>query len=125
MSLFVPSLRKAHSLTGRITPELVETAFKAVKRNRGAAGVDRVSIDMFEKNKEVNLASILRDLKDGSLILWKAFHNRNYAKVVVMQRCHAAGTSLHPARPEFAVRASPQTHCKYSLIWVWGCRSDR
>ena len=49
----------------------------------------------------------------------------NYAKVVVMQRCHAAGTSLHPARPEFAVRASPQTHCKYSLIWVWGCRSDR
>ena len=66
MSLFVPSLRKAHSLTGRITPELVETAFKAVKRNRGAAGVDRVSIDMFEKNKEANLASILRDLKDGS-----------------------------------------------------------
>jgi hypothetical protein len=31
-------LRKVHSLTGRITPELMREAFKAVKRNRGAAG---------------------------------------------------------------------------------------
>ena len=66
MTVFVPNKRKAHSLTGRITPQLVEAAFKAVKRNRGAAGVDRVSIEMFEKNKEANLASLLRQLKDGS-----------------------------------------------------------
>lgn len=66
MSVFVPNKRKAHSLTGRITPQLVEAAFKAVKRNRGAAGVDRVSIQMFEKNKEANLAALLRQLKDGS-----------------------------------------------------------
>ena len=66
MSVFVPNRHKVHSLTGRITYELVETAFKAVKRNRGAAGVDRVSITMFEQNKEANLQSILRDLKDGS-----------------------------------------------------------
>jgi RNA-directed DNA polymerase len=66
MSVFVPNKRKAHSLTGRITSELVEAAFKAVKRNRGAAGVDRVSIEMFEKNLPANLASIRRDLKDGS-----------------------------------------------------------
>jgi RNA-directed DNA polymerase len=66
MNVFVPNKSKVHSLTGRITPELVEAAFKAVKRNRGAAGVDRVSIEMFEQNLQANLASILRELKDGS-----------------------------------------------------------
>ena len=35
---------KAHSLTGRITDGLMLAAFKAVKRNRGAAGIDKVSI---------------------------------------------------------------------------------
>lgn len=66
MELFVSNQIKAHSLTGRITPELVRAAFKAVKRNRGAAGIDRVSINMFEANLQENLDSILRDLKDGS-----------------------------------------------------------
>ncbi|MBI4664374.1 MAG: group II intron reverse transcriptase/maturase [Verrucomicrobia bacterium] len=66
MSVFVPNQRKVHSLTGRITPKLVLTAFKAVKRNRGAAGIDKVSIQMFEQNLDANLASLLRDLKDGS-----------------------------------------------------------
>jgi RNA-directed DNA polymerase len=66
MSVFVSSKCKVHSLTGRITPQLVEAAYKAVKRNRGAAGIDRVSINMFDANKEANLGSILRDLKDGS-----------------------------------------------------------
>nr|VFK48828.1 MAG: hypothetical protein BECKTC1821E_GA0114239_11353 [Candidatus Kentron sp. TC] len=31
-------------MTGRITPKLVRKAFKNVKRNRGAAGIDKVSI---------------------------------------------------------------------------------
>jgi hypothetical protein len=31
--------KKVHSLTGRITPELMREAFKSVKRNRGAAGI--------------------------------------------------------------------------------------
>ena len=66
MELFVSSKIKAHSLTGRITPELVRSAFKAVKRNRGAAGIDKVSIQMFAANLDANLDSILRDLKDGS-----------------------------------------------------------
>jgi len=35
---------KAHSLTGRITPKLMRQAFQAVRRNRGAAGIDKVSI---------------------------------------------------------------------------------
>ncbi len=66
METFVSSKIKVHSLTGRITPALLRTAFKAVKRNRGAAGIDRVSIKMFEANLEENLDSLMRDLKDGS-----------------------------------------------------------
>ncbi len=54
---------KVHSLTGRITPTLMQQAFRAVKRNRGAAGVDKVSINMFDANREENLAALMRDLK--------------------------------------------------------------
>jgi group II intron reverse transcriptase/maturase len=57
---------KAHSLTGRITPKLMGQAFQAVKRNRGAAGVDKVSINMFDANREENLAALMRDLKTGA-----------------------------------------------------------
>lgn len=57
---------KAHSLTGRITSELMFKAFKAVKRNRGAAGIDKVSIKMFEANLEQNLLALMRDLKVGN-----------------------------------------------------------
>ena len=56
---------KVHSLTGRITPQLMRQAFQAVKRNRGAAGVDKVSIRMFAANLEENLAALMRDLKTG------------------------------------------------------------
>ena len=55
--------RKVHSLTGRIDDRLMMQAFKAVKRNRGAAGIDKVSIGMFEKNLDANLTSLKRDLK--------------------------------------------------------------
>lgn len=55
--------RKAHSLTGRIDDRLMMQAFKAVKRNRGAAGIDKVSIGMFEANLDANLAALKRDLK--------------------------------------------------------------
>lgn len=37
---------KAHSLTGRITLDLMRRSFQAVKRNRGAAGVDKVSVEI-------------------------------------------------------------------------------
>lgn len=57
---------KAHSLTGRITPELMRQAFKTVKRNRGAAGVDKVSVEMFEANLDANLEALMRDLKGGT-----------------------------------------------------------
>jgi len=57
---------KVHSLTGRITPKLMLEAFRAVRRNRGAAGVDKVSIAMFAANLEENLAALMRDLKAGT-----------------------------------------------------------
>ena len=56
---------KVHSLTGRIHLGLMIQAFQAVKRNRGAAGVDKVSIDMFEANRDENLTALMRDLKSG------------------------------------------------------------
>jgi RNA-directed DNA polymerase len=56
---------KVHSLTGRITEELMLKAFKAVKKNRGAAGIDRMTISMYEKNLTENLSSLMRELKRG------------------------------------------------------------
>lgn len=54
---------KVHSLTGRIDMARLHSAFRSVKRNRGAAGIDKVSIQLFEANLEQNLASLLADLK--------------------------------------------------------------
>lgn len=66
MALFPTAKIKAHSLTGRITLPLLHAAFKAVKRNRGAAGIDRVSLKQFEANLVENLQALERGLKDGS-----------------------------------------------------------
>jgi group II intron reverse transcriptase/maturase len=57
---------KVHSLTGRITSSLMRQAFQAVKRNRGAAGVDKVSIKLFAANLEENLTALMRELKTGT-----------------------------------------------------------
>src|SRR3989441_6182130 len=65
MALFPIAKIKAHSLTGRITQPLLHAAFKAVKHNRGAAGIDRVSLKMFEANLADNLFALERDLKNG------------------------------------------------------------
>jgi group II intron reverse transcriptase/maturase len=62
----MPKKRKVHSLTGRIDLRLMHQAFKAVKRNRGAAGIDKVSIEMFAANLEENLAALMKDLKAGT-----------------------------------------------------------
>ncbi len=56
---------KVHSLTGRITEELMLKAFKAVKKNRGAAGIDKMTISMYERNLPENLRSLMRELKQG------------------------------------------------------------
>ncbi len=55
--------RKVHSLTGRITFKVMLQAFRAIKRNRGAAGVDKQSIKMFEANRDENLLALMKELK--------------------------------------------------------------
>ena len=41
-------------------------SWRSVRRNRGAAGVDKVSVQMFETHLDANLARLMRELKDGS-----------------------------------------------------------
>jgi RNA-directed DNA polymerase len=55
-----------HSLTGRITWEVMHEAYKNVKRNRGAAGIDKVSIGMYERDLDQNLESLMRKLKSDT-----------------------------------------------------------
>jgi len=55
---------KAHSLTGRITLPLLVDAFRKVKRNRGAAGIDKVSITLYESNLGQLLPALMRRLKE-------------------------------------------------------------
>ena len=61
-----PRKLRVHSLTGRITPEVMRKAFTMVKRNRGAAGLDQESIKMCEANLEENLLALMRDVKSGT-----------------------------------------------------------
>lgn len=66
MNVMTKGKQKVHSLTGRITSRLMYESWKCVRRNRGAAGIDKVSIQMFEQNLDANLERLLRELKDGS-----------------------------------------------------------
>jgi RNA-directed DNA polymerase len=72
--------QKVHSLTGRIDDRLMREAFKAVKRNRGAAGIDKVSIAMFEENLDANLASLMKDLKTRGTFVPKPLRRKWIAK---------------------------------------------
>jgi group II intron reverse transcriptase/maturase len=77
--------QKVHSLTGRITPEVMQQAFKNVKRNRGAAGIDKVSIKMFEANLEDNLLALMRDLL---LALMRDLKTRGRFKPMPLRRVY-------------------------------------
>lgn len=59
----MPKKCKIHSLTGRITPTLMIEAWKAVRRNRGAAGIDKVSIEMYSQHVGTFLEKLMRELK--------------------------------------------------------------
>ena len=63
---FMSNKVKVHSLTGRITPLVMRKAFRSVKRNRGAPGIDRVSVEMFARQLDQNLDALMRELKDGT-----------------------------------------------------------
>jgi RNA-directed DNA polymerase len=57
---------KTFSLMGCIHYPSLSVAFRNVKRNRGAAGIDKVSIGMFEANFDQNVQALARRLKNGS-----------------------------------------------------------
>ena len=51
-------------LFGRLcSAEYLEKGFKAVKRNKGSAGIDGVTIEDFENRLEEELSQLSRDLK--------------------------------------------------------------
>ena len=58
-----PKKYKEHSLTGRITPKIMEQSLKAVKRNRGSPGIDRITIETYCEKKERNLYELMKTLK--------------------------------------------------------------
>jgi group II intron reverse transcriptase/maturase len=58
-----PRKFKVHSLTGRIIPKTMVKALKAVKRNRGAPGIDRVTIQTYYENREKHLPKLMEKLK--------------------------------------------------------------
>ncbi len=62
----LPRTLRVHALTGRITLETLYKAFKAVQRNRGAAGLDKQALTMFEANLDENLVALMRALKSGT-----------------------------------------------------------
>ena len=49
-----------------IAEQAVREAYRRVKRNRGAAGIDQVKIEDFEKNLEGNLYKIWNRMSSGS-----------------------------------------------------------
>jgi len=73
-----PKKLKVHSLTGRIDPEMMKKAWKAVKRNRGAAGVDKISIARYEEDAEKRLNILMKDLKTRD-----AFHTPPLKRVYI------------------------------------------
>lgn len=57
---------REYSLIGRIELDTMEAAFINVKKNRGAAGIDKQSIEMFEANLYPNLIALMKELKEGT-----------------------------------------------------------
>lgn len=56
-----------HSLMDKVwATTTLQRAWKRVKANRGAAGVDKVSIRMFARHAEAHLATLQRQLQTGS-----------------------------------------------------------
>lgn len=58
---------KWFSLIDKVSSERsLRSSFQHVKRNRGSAGVDRVTIRMFEAHLEANLQRLIESLQDGT-----------------------------------------------------------
>ena len=54
---------KEYSLYGKLLKyESLETSWRKVRKNKGAGGIDRVTIEMFENQLELQLNTIQRQL---------------------------------------------------------------
>src|SRR6266496_4360526 len=59
-------VRKAHSLIGQVyDPRNLRRAWERVRKNRGAGGVDRISIGRFEEDHGRYLTVLQQRLADG------------------------------------------------------------
>jgi group II intron reverse transcriptase/maturase len=59
--------RKVHSLIDKVfSRKNLELAWEKVKKNRGSAGIDEVTIAMFEERREYYLELLHRKLRDGT-----------------------------------------------------------
>jgi hypothetical protein len=59
--------RKVHSLIDKVfSRRNLELAWEKVKRNRGSAGIDEVTIAEFEEHKGYYLELLHRKLRDGT-----------------------------------------------------------
>ena len=57
---------KWHSLIDKVySPKTLKRAWKSVRKNRGAAGIDRQSVKQFAKDAEQHLAKLQRELRNG------------------------------------------------------------
>lgn len=58
--------RKRHSLIDKVwSLENLEKSWKAVRKNKGAGGIDKVSITMFETDANTHLLTIRRELREN------------------------------------------------------------
>src|SRR5689334_19162657 len=58
---------KWYSLMDKIHPErTLDAAFRHVAANQGAAGVDHVTVTMFDNHREANLKKLSEDLRQGT-----------------------------------------------------------
>src|SRR5690554_2916959 len=58
-------MRKYYSLYGQLlSKQRLYEAFRHIKRNKGAAGIDGQSLSAFEANLEVELSCLLLELKE-------------------------------------------------------------
>ena len=60
-----PLKHKLFSVYGQILNEkILKEAWKRVRSNKGAGGVDKVTIEKFEENLDENIAELLKELKE-------------------------------------------------------------
>lgn len=60
---------KWHSLIDKVySPKTLKRAWKSVRKNRGAAGIDRQSVQQFAKDADRHLANLQQELRNGEYI---------------------------------------------------------